>query len=229
MEALKDQHPNNEVSHQEKETAPEGNIFLPAEATGEDNISLFGEVGEITKYLNEMLGKIQSAESVMESVSEELPLGTDQISEVTRNTEEATQKILDDTEKVGENHDLMSVQLESLKATLFDESLRSQEKVKADVKELCRLIEDNKQVMFNLVGTLSFQDPAGQQLRKVSHMLQTLQSRMLKMVITFGKKVRGDVVPKKKEEELLSELEYSSEGEAIDQDLVDSVLKGYGF
>jgi len=226
MKALKDKHPKNEVSHQEGGLDPGENAFLPAE---DENASLFGEVGEMTKYLNEMVGKIQSAESVMESVSEELPLGTDQISEVTRKTEEATQKILDDTEKVSENNDLMTIQLESLKATLFDESLRSQEKVKADVKEICRLIEDNKQVMFNLVGTLSFQDPAGQQLRKVTHMLKALQSRMLKMVITFGKKVRGDVVPEKQEEALLTELEYSSEGEEIDQDLVDSVLKGYGF
>jgi len=226
MEALKNKKRENGASRPKKKQDNKEAAFLPAE---EDNAALFGEVGELTKYLNEMVAKIQSAESVMESVSEELPLGTDQISEVTRKTEEATQKILDDTEKVSENHDLMTLQLESLKATLFDESLRSQEKIKADVKELCRLIEDNKQVMFNLVGTLSFQDPAGQQLRKVSHMLQSLQSRMLKMVITFGKKVRGDVVPEQQEEALLSELEYSSEGEAIDQDLVDSVLKGYGF
>lgn len=226
MDALENEHPNNEVSHPVAEANPTENAFLPME---DENESLFGEVGEMAKYLNEMLGKIQSAESVMESVSEELPLGTDQISEVNRSTEEAMQKILDDTEKINENHEQMSTQLDSLKATLFDESLRAQEKVKADVKELCQLIEGNKEVMFNLVGTLSFQDPAGQKLRKVSQMLQALQSRMLKAVITFGKKVRGGAIPEKQEEELLSELEYSSEGEAVDQDLVDSVLKGYGF
>ena len=227
METLEDN--RAEEAKQNQETGKE----MPAETgfllADDGHEALYGEVGELAKYLNQIMGKLRSAESVMETVSEELPLGTDQLSEANRRTEEATAKILDDTEKVNDNHGEMAARLESLKATLFDEQLQEQEKVKADIKALCKLLEDNKQVMFNLVGTLSFQDPTGQQIRKVSAMLQALQARMLKMVITFGKKVRGNTVPEKREEELLSELEYSGTCEKIEQDLVDSVLKEYGF
>ncbi|MFQ5542920.1 MAG: protein phosphatase CheZ [Nitrospiria bacterium] len=191
--------------------------------------AIYGEIGDLAKTLNGMVGKIQTAESVIESVSTELPFGTDQLSDVNRKTEEATQKILDDTDKVNDNNDLMLVRLESLKATLFDESLQSQEKVKGDIQALCRLLSENKNTMFNMVGTLSFQDPAGQQIRKVTAMLELLQARVLKMVVTFGKKARGTEIPEARKEELLTELEYSSEGERIEQDLVDTVLSEYGF
>lgn len=191
---------------------------------------LYLEVGELAQYLNGMVGKLNSAGSLMESLSSELPFGTDELAEVGRKTEEATQKILDDSDKVIDNHERMSVHLDSLKAALLGEPIQEVEgKIKADIEILCQLLAENKATMFNLVGTLSFQDPAGQQLRKVTHMLKMLQSRVLKMVVGFGQSAGGTPVEQHRQKELMTELEYSSDGEALEQDLVDSVLKEYGF
>ncbi len=190
---------------------------------------LYSEVGELAQYLNEIVGKIRSAGSMMESVSNQIPFGRDELSEVSRKTEEATQKILDDADKVIDNDDLMFERIASLKATLLDESLKSEIKVQEELKTLSSLLDDNKATMFNLVGTLSFQDPAGQQLRKVSTSLEQLRARILKMVVTFGRGAKRVKIAEAREEELLSGLEYSSEGDTLDQDLVDSVLKEYGF
>lgn len=184
---------------------------------------------ELGQSLNEMLAKVRIAGSVMESVSSELHQGTDELKEVSRKTEEATTKILDDSEKVVENHALMSERIASIKAALFDESLKAEENIKADFKALNALLDENKATMLNLVGTLSFQDPAGQQMRKVSSMLKVFQSRLLKMVVTFGENGEGFVPDPELKETLLSELEYSSGGTALDQDLVDRVLKECGF
>ena len=190
---------------------------------------LYLEVGELAQYLNGMVGKLSSAGSLMESLSSELPFGTDELTEVGRKTEEATQKILDDSDRVIDNHELMSARLDSLKSALLGEPIQAEGRIKEDIETLCQLLEENKATMFNLVGTLSFQDPAGQQLRKVTNMLKMLQSRILKMVVGFGQSAGGTHVEQQRQKELMTELEYSSDGEALEQDLVDSVLKEYGF
>ncbi|MBN4054178.1 protein phosphatase CheZ [Nitrospira defluvii] len=195
--------------------------------TGEE--ALYGEVGDLAKYISTMTSGVDSAESFMEDASAALPKGSSELLEVTRATEEATQQILDDTEKIIVNHELMAAKLESLKATLFGETLSAANEVKEDITALNTLIKHNKDVMFNLVATLSFQDPAGQQIKKVDAMLRNLQSRLLKLVVTFGKQTKGNEVAEKKTEALLSELGDSIEGKKLDQDLVDSVLKEYGF
>ena len=232
MEALENTHSDNGEIKEDQRPQTESDAAPLENETSErheNNAALYGEVGELAKDLNGIVGKFNMAGSMMESVSNELPFGTDELTEVGRKTEEATQKILDDADKVIDNNDLMSDRLQSLKATLFDESMDAQDKVKEDVKALCELLEENKKTMFNLVSTLSFQDPAGQQLRKVTNMLKSLQSRILKIVVNFGHTVGSVAVSEDRQEELLSELEYSSDGEALEQDLVDSVLKEYGF
>lgn len=232
MKALENTHSNHgETDENDMPQSVSDEAPLESSGSGNDQspASLYGEVGELAKDLNGMVGKFQAAGSEMESVSNELPFGTDELAEVGRKTEEATQKILDDADKVIDNNDLMSERLHSLKATLFDESIDAHDKVKGDIKALCELLDENKKTMFNLIGTLSFQDPAGQQLRKVTNMLKTLQARILKLIVNFGHTAGSSDVSEDRQEELLSELEYRSDGEAIEQDLVDSVLKEYGF
>ncbi len=232
MKALENSQSNNgevKEEHVQESASDETCVENTGPETHKTHDALYDEVGELAKDLTGMVGKFHEAGSEMESVSAQLPFGTDELDEVSRKTEEATQKILDDSDKVIDNNDLMSERLSSLKATLFDESIDAHEQVKEDIKALCTLLEDNKKTMFNLVGTLSFQDPAGQQLRKVTNMLKTLQSRILKIVVNFGHTVGSVDVSENRQEEFLSELEYTSDGKALEQDLVDSVLKEYGF
>lgn len=232
METLENTHSNNgerEAEHTPQSISGSSPVENTTSNSDKNHAALYGEVGELAKDLTGIVGRFQAAGSEMESVSNELPFGTDELDEVSRKTEEATQKILDDSDKVIDNNDLMSERLHSLKATLFDESIDEHDKVKEDIKALCELLEDNKKTMFSLVGTLSFQDPAGQQLRRVTMMLKSLQSRILKIVVNFGHTLGSVEVSEDRQEELLSELEYSKNGETLEQDLVDSVLKEYGF
>lgn len=178
---------------------------------------------------NEMMAKVRIVGSVIEKVSSELHYGTDQLREISRKTEEATTKILDNSDEVVENHALMSDRIDSIKATLFDESLKAEEKIKSDLNALSNLLNENKRLMLNLVGNLSFQDPAEQQMRHVSSMLQVFQSRLLKMVVTFGENSTEAISDSELKETILNELEYASDGEALDQDLVDRVLREWGF
>ncbi len=225
---IKEEHDGDEAhkAHLNMKKSSENHENASKSLMGPD---LYAEVGELALYLNKMVTKVRTAGSIMESVSSELHIGRDELQDVHRKTEEATTKILDDADKIVENHSLMSERIEDIQTALNHESPIEKENLEANLKHLTQLLDENKLTMMNLVGTLSFQDPAGQQLRKVNAMLKVFQSRLLKMVVTFGQNnPESDPGPEHKEA-LLSELEYSASGEKLDQQLVDRVLKEYGF
>ncbi len=208
------------------EQPPQADPQKPIQENGD---GLYEEVGDLTKYISLMSQKVGGNATLIDDVYIDLPRSSDQIHEVTRKTEEATQLILDDAEKIIGNHELMSGKLESLKATLFDESLKNTMTVKEDITALSALLRSNKDVMLNLVGTLSFQDPAGQDLKEVETMLQNLQSRLLKLIIAFGKDKGKTGISEVREKEIIKEVEERSKKKSLNQALVDSVLKAYGF
>ncbi len=227
-----------------EEVAPEGTMAMDDAAVPDDEAvdsefasagessveeDLYGEVGDLAKYLSGVCSKIRSAEDFMDDAASDIPMGTDQLSEVTRKQEEATQDILDDTDKIIENDDQIEERLASLKATLFSENLNARDEIKEDVMALCRLVEINKNVMFSLMAKLSFQDATGQQIQKVASMLNTLQARLLKMVVTFGKKSdrkKAKKVTVDRGDQLLEKL---NDEDTMNQNLVDTVLSEFGF
>ncbi len=190
---------------------------------------LYGEVGDLAKYLSGVCSKIQTAEDFMDDAASDLPMGTDQLSEVAKKQEEATQDILDDTDKIIENGEQMEASLASLRATLFSEELSARAEIKEDVMALCKLVEANRNVMFSLTAKMSFQDSTGQQIQKVATMLNTLQSRLLKMVVTFGKKSDHKQAKKVTVDRGDQLLEKLNEEDKMNQNLVDTVLSEFGF
>jgi len=190
---------------------------------------LYGEVGDLAKYLSGVCSKIQTAEDFMDDASCNLPMGTDQLSEVAKKQEEATQDILDDTDKIIEVDEKMEERLASLRATLFNEDLSAREEIREDVMALCQLVENNRKVMFSLTAKLSFQDSTGQQIQKVATMLNTLQSRLLKMVVTFGNKSDNKQAKKVTIDRGDQLLEKLNDEDKMNQNLVDTVLSEFGF
>jgi len=211
------------IDHNQEDSKSEP---VAGDSVGED---LYEEVGDLAKYLSGVCSKIHTAEEFMDDAASDLPMGTDQLAEVAQKQEDATQEILDDTDKIIENDDQMEERLASLKAILFTENLDARDEIKEEVMALCQLVKANKNTMFSLTAKLSFQDSTGQQIKKVATMLNTLQSRLLKMVVTFGKK--SDRKKKKKASEDRGDqlLEKLNSEEKMEQGLVDDVLAEFGF
>ncbi|MEK7306547.1 MAG: HAMP domain-containing protein, partial [Nitrospirota bacterium] len=69
---------------------------------------LYGELGELARYINITFKKLQTLEPNIKLSSEKIPMATSQLSDITRATEEATNRIMELTEKVLDNHDLIS-------------------------------------------------------------------------------------------------------------------------
>ncbi|MBI4714879.1 MAG: protein phosphatase CheZ, partial [Nitrospirae bacterium] len=72
----------------------------------EVHADLYGQVGELAKYINSTLKKLQNLEPNVRLTSEKIPQASLQLSEITKTTEEATHKVMSYVEQILENRDL---------------------------------------------------------------------------------------------------------------------------
>lgn len=209
MDSQKDNHSKAASSH---ETIPDG---------------LYGELGGLAKDLNNILMRQEDVESQVKAASEDLPLLSNQLLDVNRFTEEETHKILEHTEKVLDNHGLITARLREIKKILEAEAL-NREEIDKKLGEMTGLVDENNKVLMNILTGLSFQDLAGQRMKRMDVILQDLQSRILRLVVTYGLEKRKEDQGLSKKRELLNELQ-SSTGVKLAQGEVNDILKDFGF
>ncbi len=192
------------------------------------NAELYKELGDLAKHLNEIFRTLQSAELDIQEASAQIPFGREQLSDVTQFTEEATHRILGYAEKAIDNQNLLTPSVEFLKAMAASGSM-DPVKTREHLDRVSSLLGDNKKILVDIVFALEFQDLTAQRLRKIETAMQEVQSRILRLIITFGVKVGVNPVAVDKQEAMLTELSESSKTERLEQDLVDDILKEFGF
>lgn len=188
---------------------------------------LYGALGKIAKDLNRILTKQEIVESHIKTASEDLPILSDQLSDVNRFTEEATHKILEYTEKVLDNHGVLNAGLREIQKVLREKPL-DEDGMENRLKEMIVLVDENNKVLMDILTGLSFQDLAGQRMKRMDVILQDLQARIMKLVVTYGMQKRKGETKRSVKRKLLSELE-SSTGVKLAQGEVNDILKEFGF
>ncbi|MFI5303788.1 MAG: protein phosphatase CheZ [Nitrospiria bacterium] len=189
--------------------------------------SLYAALGKIAKDLNQVLIKQEIVESHIKTASEDLPLLSNQLLDVTRFTEEETHKILEHTERVLENHGLLASKLRETQRE-FKGTPRNETEIEIRLNEMAGLVEENNKALMNILTGLSFQDLAGQRMKRMDTVLQDLQARILKLVVTYGMKKREGDEQGLIKKDLLNGLE-SSTGIKLAQCEVNDILKEFGF
>ncbi len=185
------------------------------------NGRLYGEVGELAKYLTEMMKKMGSAELSMGQTAEDIPKTSDQLDEIIRMTEEGTHRVMGHAEDVMNNQALLIQKIDRLK----EGKTVPVEKV-SDMK---KLVEENQKKMMDLFTSLEFQDIAGQRLQKVALLMKEIQGRILKLVVAFGLESKNSNGSEDKQQVLLKELDELSSAKRLDQNLIDDILGEFGF
>ncbi|MFQ5579232.1 MAG: protein phosphatase CheZ [Nitrospiria bacterium] len=185
------------------------------------NGRLYGEIGELAKYLNEMMKKMGSAELSMGQTADDIPRTADQLDEIIRLTEEGTHRVMGHAEDVMNNQAVLIERIDALKG----KKTHDLEKV----GEIKKLVEENQNKMMDLFTALEFQDIAGQRLQKVASLMKEIQSRILKLVVSFGLESTQSNGSEDKQKVLLKELDELTSAERLDQNLIDDVLAEFGF
>lgn len=191
------------------------------------NGRVYGELGGLAKYLAKMMKTIEAIEQPMHASASELPKAADQLSDLTRLTEEATHRILGYTEEVMANHETMAAELASAKAACGN-AFPTGGALERCLATLESRIRANRKLLTDLLTSLEFQDLAGQRLKKVAAGIQEVQSRILRLLIVFGFKDGGGASDAGRQEALLAKLDASTKT-ALNQQVVDDILKEFGF
>ena len=159
----------------------------------EVNGRLYGELGELAKYLNSIMKKVENTEASMNSTTLDIPMVTSDLTDVRKLTEEGTHRVLEFSECVQKNQDQMGTLVRALREDLKSGALEKT-KFEKGVYEVESLLEENKKTLMELVIALEFQDLVGQKLIKIASALNEVQGRIMQLLVTFGSQTQGETI-----------------------------------
>ncbi|MEE8575372.1 MAG: protein phosphatase CheZ [Thermodesulfobacteriota bacterium] len=151
--------------------------------------------------------------------SESLPQTSGHLGDIDKTLADAADILLQITERAIDDNEKSSTLLSNIQ-----DKVGSGDSVAASsINELISMNTESKGQLMEVLANLSFQDLAGQKIKKVNTLIEEVETRILKILVVLGYTRGGDAV---KKEEILSELEGS--GGKLNQNLVDDILKDFG-
>ncbi len=174
---------------------------------------LFGQIGELAKYINATIKKLQTVEPNIALATAKIPAASLQLSEITKATEEATHNVMGQVECVLDNQDLLLHHIEAIEKGVD---------LTKEIGELKQITADNKEILLDIITGLSFQDLTGQKMKTIISLIEEIEKRIIHLIVTFGLKSKTGI-------EENSPLKGFTDNTKIEQDLVDTILKEFGF
>lgn len=219
---------NSELSqHSLKDLVHEAKSLANDQEFTKVNGRIYGELGGVIKYLNNMVEMVETIGNPIGKASEDIEVAA-RLGDVNKLTEEGTHRVLEYAEKVNTNLDQLGEEVESILGQSQGDSFEL-ETIRQIAETMKVRVTGNKTMMMDLVTALEFQDLAGQRINKMETALKEVQSRMLGLLFVFGLKDPDRSINSTKEEELINKIDESSKTETLNQNLVDDVLKELGF
>lgn len=180
-----------------------------------------GELGELVKYIDKTRKNLQKLSAAVPGSLEGIPQASSQLYEITRETEEAINRVISITEKVIEKEELVS--------NKFREIREATAAKVADVPAIIRIageIEEmrgqNRNDLVDILASLSFQDVTAQKMRKTVALVQNIEVRMLELLVSFG------IVKEDWHGDMIEQLKDPANGLGASQGGVDDILKALG-
>jgi chemotaxis protein CheZ len=173
-----------------------------------------GELENLAAYIAKTMSNLQLLEpSVRLSAEREIPTASQQLSDVLKSTEEATNTIMSLTDILLDHQAVLGEAIEKLRQ--HKHRSRAYQEIIDRIEHLHR--EDEKTLM-EIITNLSFQDLTGQRINKIVTMVATVQNKLCELIQAFGIKVRAEVP------EAVDERPTGEEAGKLAQDSVDSLL-----
>jgi chemotaxis protein CheZ len=190
------------------------------------NIKLYGELGELARYLESAMRKVSEIGAPLASDNAALPQATAHLLDLNKMTEEGTLEVMRLTEMIQDNHARAAKELAVVVSALEavdSRALAAQLRMTAQ-----ELAQDDKHLM-DIMTALSFQDLVAQRVKKLVTIVEDVQCKLVELVVVFGLEQEAAVPETKgKAGEMLRQLE-ASKSTAIKQDLADELLSEFGF
>lgn len=182
------------------------------------DLKLYGELGELAKYINSAKKELQDFQP--NTLSEEkLPEASDQLAAIVSTTEHATKKIMDSCDEINATHERVRDRLLSIEPALDPD-------VMASIED--SLMEAQTSSM-QIYEACTFQDLTGQRIQKIVETIKEVERQVLRMVIVFGLNNENTKnLDENKKKELQSDADLLNgpqlPGNSLEQDDIDDIL-----
>lgn len=187
------------------------------------NKKLYGELGELTRYIENTMRQLRCVEAPVEETTAQLPQASAHLSDLAKLTEEGTHRVMELTEELEDSRRLIAKSVCELSSLLPCNGTHAD--LLAAINGM--VSADGKRLM-DIMTALSFQDLVAQRIKKIITILDDVEHKLLQMVVVFGAKQNGAPDTSGKADQMLKELE-ASRSTALKQDLVDDILGQFGF
>ncbi len=200
----------------------------------EEDLELYGELGEMAKYINETKKSLRNFNAA-EIADKDLPEASDQLESIVEATEEATNNILTVTENLLDDQSKIKNAIELIKSLKFTKKSENSKLRDQIISELEKISEVNTNGLMDIMAACNFQDLTGQRIQKIVGLVKTIEGKIMKIILTFNIKRKekdgtADDEILNKEKDMLAKIEKMElkgpqrKGEGINQSEVDDLL-----
>lgn len=200
----------------------------------DEDLELYGELGELAKYINETKKSLVDFDA-SQITDQDLPEASDQLQCIVESTEEATNKILTNAEDMLDSQCKISKIVESINSLKINKNTKGEEVRESIINELKEMDSLFGLKLMDIMSACNFQDLTGQRIQKIIALVQGIESKLMKVILSFNIKRKeesgsGDDDTVDKEKEMLAKFEEQDlkgpqkEGEGVNQNDVDDLL-----
>ncbi len=200
----------------------------------EFNLRVEGELAELAKYIDKTRKSLQELHPSLSETKEKIPNASEQLKKITKETEQATLNIMNHTEILLDNRDIIEEKINEIMQNLEQDKI-DKEKIINACKEIKNINEAERNRLINILEQLSFQDLTGQKINKIVSLVQEVEKRILRILVFFDLVKKETISEKEKEEEKEEKkIEQStadkifeklqSENGQVDQSFIDELL-----
>lgn len=203
-----------------------------AMASGDFKKEFKGELGGMLGSLAQQIDKtrrnlLEVLASFEAAGSEELPGAFSELSDLYQTIDDTSEKLLNLAEEVVGHSDRMSNMVEILR-----KELETVPHMPPTINEIFQKMQGTakatKDDFLEILASLSFQDFAGQRIRKILMTIEWVEKKILEFIFLFEVKSDGKESMTKKNREMMKKMKDLSKPLDLKQDMVDEIFEGVG-
>lgn len=189
------------------------------------NIKARGVIGDLATYVNQTLHNLQRMDPVVKGSSREIPKVAKHLAEIIQTTEDATNRVLEQTEHLSDEQTKIEQGLsrvaEMLRhapiAPLIVECLKSLE----ELKEIQRRSQGRA---MDIMSAMEFQDLTTQKIQKLITLVADVEDRLVQLLVLF--RIENETEAGNSSDPIVKTCAENREA-LCDQALVDQLLQEF--
>ena len=183
------------------------------------NTNLTGALSEVAHYIKEIRGNLSEVKPSLEGSASTGPGDIGHLGDIDKTLSEAADTLFTLTEKAIDDNKRSSELVAKL-----EESLRGTNHGSSElIGRLSAINDESRGDLMDVFTALSFQDLAGQKIKKITDLISGVEVKILQVLVALGYDKDDKAC---RQDEVLTALKESSG--PIEQDMVDDILKNFG-